>query len=153
MKILELFEHNQIKLSRSDFVDQLSSDGNSTEAESIAELIATYPNGELRRFHPLGNEQPAAIVVHKSGGVNFVLKFTSHFFVGIDWIIPGKLAVRVRPKIDQKSISNHDTESFLEVDVLGMLNEVVSANLESGHYDGLITFPSDSSPIEKVATL
>lgn len=149
MKILELFEHNQIKLSRSDFVDQLSSDGNSTEAESIAELIATYPNGELRRFHPLGNEQPAAIVVHKSGGVNFVLKFTSHFFVGIDWIIPGKLAVRVRPKIDQKSISNHDTESFLEVDVLGMLNEVVSANLESGHYDGLITFPSDSSPIEK----
>ena len=149
MKILELFEHNQLELSRSDFEERLSLDGNLTEAESIARLIATRPNGEMHRFHPLGIEQPPAIIVQKSGGENFVLKFSSHYFVGIDWIIPGKLAVRVRPKIDQKSQSKHNADTFTEIDVLGMLNEIVSANLESKHYDGLITFPSDSTPIEK----
>ena len=137
MKILELFEHKTLELTRSALLEQLSADGNQEEAERVVETLATHRNGELRRVHPLGNDQPAAILVEKLGGENFTLRISSTFFVGIDWIITGVLAVRVHPKIEkvfQDKNSEEKSQTF-EIDVLGMLNKIVAAEFDSIHYE------------------
>lgn len=151
MKILELFEHKTLELTRSALLARLSVDGNQEEAERVIGTLATHRNGELRRVHPLGNDQPAAILVEKLGGENFTLRISSTFFVGIDWIIPGVLAVRVHPKIEKAfQDKNFDEKSqTFEIDVLGMLNKIVAAEFDSIHYEGLISYSSDAMPIPK----
>lgn len=140
MKILELYEHQKLELRRADLVDLLGKDA---EAERVAATLARRSNGLLREVRPLGEEQPAAIVVEKSGGESFVLKVQSMFFVGIDWIVPGILAVRVRPKLDIGR-NNRTTE----IDVLAMLEEALSEGFVAEHYEGLLSTSSDPTPIE-----
>lgn len=149
MKIIELFEHKQLEFTRSRLIEHLASDGNLAEAERVAQIVAARPDGDLRRVYPLGAEQPAAIIAEKKGGENFILKISSHYFVGIDWIIPGVLAVRVRPKIDQKSLKANDGTVLYEIDVLGMLNEIVNVDFDSKHYEGLLSLYTETEPIEK----
>lgn len=143
MKILELYEHQTLELNRSDLVARLvAADGDEAGAERVAASLVARANGLLREVRPLGENQPAAILAEKAGGENFVLKLASTFFVGMDWIVPGVLAVRVRPKID-----NLREDRTTEIDVLGMLEEILEEAFDAEHYNGLLFTSSDTTPI------
>lgn len=144
MKILELYEHQTLELKRQDLIARLVAvDGDVAGAERVATVLAARSNGVLREVRPLGLNQPAAVIAEKTGGASFVLKLASTFFVGIDWIVPGVLAVRIRPKID-----NVSEDRTTEIDVLGMLEEILREAFDAEHYDGLLSTSSDTTLIE-----
>lgn len=151
MTILELHEHKKLHFSRSELIKRIAANGGSALAESIAAHIGELPNGELQCVRPLGEEQPFALRVTKCGGKAFTLTIETNFFVGIDWAVPGVLAVRVRPKIElvdeRRRSKTYDTK---EIDVLGMLNEILAENFDPEHYDDLLTVRSDLPNIKGV---
>ncbi|WP_418848171.1 hypothetical protein, partial [Parasutterella sp.] len=60
------------------------------------------------------------------------------YFVGMDWIKEGDLAISVRPKLESDAY---------EVDVLSMLAEALEAPENVNHLDGLLTIDFGRPPI------
>lgn len=75
-----------------------------------------YYNSELFCFNLQNNNQ--------------VFTADTNYFIGVDWLVPGKAAVYVEPKL------NNDTQNH-QIDFLGMLLQSLEAPENLEHLDGL----------------
>lgn len=126
--ILTLVEHDHY------FVLLASLDGMSEE-----KLDRLLPSGSCEIYPREDEGASPSLRVSKAyeGGQCGVL-IESFYYVGLDWVIPNKLAVRVVPKINRES---------KEIDLLGTLRIALTTPENFNQIEGLLTLNPQVPPI------
>lgn len=99
--------------------------------------------GREWRFKPFGDEASpdalfARVVYDEATGVTLVCD--TSYFIGMEWLVPGVLAVHVEPKMNE-------SEGETEVDYLAMLSEALADSENLKHLAHLQCCRLNSAPI------
>lgn len=130
MKIIDLSEHTDQKIYSLDYLE-------SGLLESEKNLLRQFLESKEQNIidiKPLGDDAPSALKVEKNLGHDFnsraSIKISTTYFVGVDWLIPGILAIRVIPKLDNK---------LYQIDILKMLQQALLGAQSTPEIEDLLT--------------
>ena len=126
LPIVQLTEHSSVPLERVRTSVQIESQD---YLKAIFEPLSL--GNFVKRSFPFGAQELPSFEV-----VNSEIKTNYH--VGVDWLIPEKIAIKVIPKVN---------DSTQVVDVVGVLREVLEDSDNQEHLEGLIHIDFYSKPI------
>lgn len=104
--------------------------------DAAYQRLEKYPCGSLPEYERRirTDAQPAFSVLKVAAGDSFAVRVQASYFVGVDWVFPGAVSIRVLPKVEQ-------------IDMPVMLERVLEVDETVKEFDGLLSIRQREKPI------